>query len=362
MQIIDSKIKNKKTILALGAESAGNFCIFHKNKIYLSKPFGDLLKDKNFSSFQKAISAELKKNEIIPNVILTDLHPDYKTTILGQKLAKKFKSKHFSIQHHLAHIFSAIGERVSFENKIIPKKIIGVACDGTGYGFDENIWGGEIFKIDLPNKKFERIGHLENQIMPGGDLSVQEPARMLIGILTKFMEKEEIYLKIKKYYSKRDFEVLYNQIDQKFNCQKTSSVGRILDAISLMLGFCKNERKSKHGPAYLLEKNSTQPYQIKPVIKDSILLTSPIFEYLEKNLKKDRKRLAATAQKYIADGLIKIIGKNQSVYFAGGISNIKIISNQFKKNKFIGNEKIPRGDAGISFGQIFFYLLTNPRN
>ena len=362
MQTISSKIENKKTILALGAESAGNFCIFHRNKIYLSESFGDLLENKNFSSFQKAINTELKKNGIIPNIVLTDLHPDYKTTTLGQRLAKKFKAKHLPIQHHLAHIFSAVGENVIFEDKKTPKSIIGIACDGTGYGLDEDIWGGEIFKIDLTNKKFKRIGHLENQIMPGGDLAIREPARMLMGILTRFMEKEEVYLKIKKYYSKRDFEVIYNQINQEFNCQKTSSVGRILDATSLMLGFCKNERKSKHGPIYLLEKNSTQPYHLKPVIKNNILLTSPLFEYLEKNLKKDRKRLAATAQKYIANGLIEIIGKNEPVYFAGGISNIKIISDQFEKNKFIGNKKIPRGDAGISFGQISFYLLTNPRN
>jgi hydrogenase maturation protein HypF len=375
---IQLKIKFKKEILALGAESAGSFSFFHKNKIYFSKNFGDLLDEKNFLEFENSLFDFLKKNQIKPKVILTDLHPLYKSTLLGEKLAKKLKILHFKIQHHLAHIFSAFGEKLFLKEKIkkIPKRInlIGIATDGTGYGFDGKIWGGEVFKFKKENKKIEieRIGHLENQTLLGGELAIKEPARMLISIFSKFMKKEKIYRFIGKYYSKNQFEALFNQLNQNFNCYETSSTGRILDAVSVLLGFSKNQRLYKHSPIELLEKNSKNlPYKIKPKLKKEeskmILMSTPLFQYLVKNLEKDKKRLAATAQFYIAQGLWKIVknylknGKNfkENLYYGGGIANNEIISNYLKNKGFYVSEIIPRGDPGISFGQCIYYLLTN---
>ncbi len=363
------------SILALGAESAGNFSVFSRNKIYHSQDFGDLLEKKNFQKFKKTALQYLKQNKIRPNVVLSDLHLLFKTTLWANELTQKFKAKHVKIQHHLAHIFSAIGEKIICDSKfIIPNSFIGIACDGTGYGLDGKIWGGEVLKISnlksqISNLQITRFGYLENQILIGGDLAVREPARMLISVLNKFLSKEKIYNFVKKYYSRNQFELLYNQFQQNFNCHETSSTGRILDAVSVLLGFSKNERNYKHEPIDLLEKNSTKPYKIKPEIKTLnnvlCLLTTPLFEYLIKNLSKDKKRLAATSQLYIAKGLYKISQKanlKSQIYFAGGIANNKIISFYLEPKGVYTNQKIPRGDAGISFGQIIYYLLANPRN
>jgi hydrogenase maturation protein HypF len=424
-----SRGQNYKTILALGAESAGSFSVFSslsfrtkrsgernplkpnnpaykgflaslrndKNKklcgeIYLSDDFGDLLDDKNYKKFQKAVLTFLKKNKIKPDIILTDLHPLYKTTIWGAELAKKYKAEHVQVQHHLAHIFSAIGEKTMHNTLYkIPDTFYGIALDGTGYGLDGKIWGGEIFKISPLIKGargINRIGHLENQTMIGGDLAVKGPARILISILNKFMSKDGIFKRVKKYYSKNQFELLYNQLQNNFNCQETSSAGRILDAVSILLGFSKNERNYKHEPIDLLEKNSTVPYNnLKPKIakiynKESRtclpvgkvinyeLCSTYLFEYLIKNINKDKKRLAATAQLYIAEGLYEIIKKNHNSkfmihdsYLAGGLANNKIILAYFKSKNKKNNpvkpkfNRVPRGDAGISFGQIIYYLL-----
>ncbi|TAK95520.1 hypothetical protein EPO05_03985 [Patescibacteria group bacterium] len=215
---------------------------------------------------------------------------------------------------------------------------------------------------------------MENQLMIGGDLAVKEPARMLISILSKFLSKDEAYKYIKKFYPHNQFELLYNQLKQNFNCQETSSTGRVIDAISILLGFAKNERNYKHEPAILLERNSTKPYtDLKPVIGKSYelkdisyeLLTTPLFEYLLKNISEDKKRLAATAQLYIAQGLYEITRKLQTkrseLYLSGGIANNKIISEYLISKGAIVNQKIPRGDAGISLGQIFYHL-ANPWN
>jgi len=372
---LEIKFKNKISILAIGPESAGNFSVFQSEKIYFSDDFGDLLDDKNFADFQKAVLYFLQKNKIRPKVILTDLHPLYKTTVWGAELAKKFKAKQVQIQHHLAHIFSAYGESLlkNICPVTSPSEFYGIACDGTGYGLDRKIWGGEIFRIKIAKlkiKNIERVGHLENQVLIGGDLAIKEPARMLISVLRKFLDKKAVYNFVKKIYSRNQFELLYNQLQQNFNCQETSSAGRILDAVSVLLGFSGNKRNYKHESIDLLEKNSSRPYKILPKIKKIAdgyqLLTIPLFEYLIKNLGKDKQRLAATAQLYIAKGLYQIIFNIQypisNIYFGGGMANNKIISSYLESKGVITNKEIPRGDAGLSFGQIIFYLLTNPRN
>ena len=284
MQFFETKFNNKKTILALGAESAGNFCIFNKGILHFSDDFGDLLDDTNFRKYTHDLNEFLKKNKIKPEIILTDLHPLYKTTALGKELAKKFKAKHIHIQHHIAHIFSAIGDKILCDTRyVIRDTSFGIALDGTGYGTDGKIWGGEIFKVcrdRIPTEgsdpfSIERIGHLENQTMIGGDLAIREPARMLISILSKFLSKKEIYkilqnvssqhgrrmvIHRKEFYTKSEFDILYSQLLQNFNCQETSSTGRVLDAVSILLGFCGNKRNYKHEPIDLLERNSTRPY------------------------------------------------------------------------------------------------------
>lgn len=397
------KIAKKMSILALGAESAGNFCLYHNGKIYHSPDFGDLLEEINWVKFKKSLQKELKIANFKPKIILSDLHPDFRTTIIAKELAKKYKAEYFPVQHHIAHIFSAIGDKIIQNTKYkILSTIYAIACDGTGLGMDGKIWGGEVFRISnfefrILNKKsnhkknIERIGHLENQMLIGGDLAICEPARMLISILLKVksqkskvkittqkskQKKDSIFQFVKKYYTRNEFELIYNQLQQNFNCQETSSTGRILDAVSILLGFCGNVRNYKHEPIDMLEKNSGKPYaNIKPeTIYDKkeqayILLTTPLFKYLIKNIKKDKRRLAATAQFYIAQGLYKIIQNIHDTsymipdtYFSGGMANNKIISTYLKSKGVYTNKKIPRGDAGISFGQVIYYLLANPRN
>lgn len=372
MKTYKINITTPHTILSLGPESAGNFSVYVNGTVYSSEDYGDLLDDARFAQFQKAVLDFLTKEKIRPDVILTDLHPLYKTTAWGEELARKFKAIHKHIQHHYAHIFSAIGEEY-IHNQKPPSHFYGITLDGTGYGTDERIWGGEIFEITKNTAKkytIKRIGQLENQTMIGGDLTIREPARMLISLLAKVKsDKNFVYSYVKKYYDQNHFELLWNQLQQNFNCQETSSTGRILDATSVLLGFAQNKRGYKHEPTILLEQNTDLPYKnLRPYITQSdggsfLLSTTALFDYLTKNIHKDKKRLSATAQLYIAHGLHEIIKKHdvsKHVYLSGGISTNKIISNYFAFTKMLQNEKstVARGDSGLSFGQIMYHLLT----
>lgn len=367
--IIKTPFAAKKQILALGADSEGVFSFYKNGEIFISENFGDLGDENNFSNYKKEIKKTLFN--LKPDFILADLHPLYNSTLFGSELKEKFSAPVIGIQHHIAHIFSAYGEHIIGEKRAAPEiNFIGAACDGTGYGLDGKIWGGEVFKIKSQKSKVKiiRIGHLENQTLIGGSLAVKEPARMLISILAKFLEKEKIYRYIKKHYSKNQFELLYSQLRQNFNCQETSSTARVLDAVSILLGFCKNQRNFKHEAVFFLEKNSGIPFSdLRPRIytdKNGIYLlsTSALFKYLIKNIRENKKRLAATGQLYIAEGIWKILEKTGDsgktpIFFSGGMSNNKIFSSYLEKKRVITNKIIPRGDAGLSFGQIIYYLF-----
>jgi len=361
-------------LLAMGAESAGGCAFFDGKKIIFLKNFGDLLVLKNYERFKKEILKILRSKK--PKTILGDLHPFYKPTLLGKEIANKLKIDFFPIQHHLAHIFASLGEDIIKKRKILKKNFIGVACDGTGYGLDGKIWGGEVFKFEYIKSCFKpiRIGHLENQILIGGDAAVKEPARVAISILSKFLKKKLIYKFVKKFYTPNQFELIWNQLNQNFNCQETSSTGRVLDAVSVILGFCKNKREFKHQPTLLLEKHSLSGfYKISPSVvfdkkeKNYILLTTSLFKYLISNLhKQKREKLATISQCYIAEGFRKIAFKfkkeAKNFYLSGGLSYNKIISSYLSQKGFFLTNTISRGDEGISIGQIFYFLLTNSGN
>ncbi|MCK5084303.1 MAG: hypothetical protein KAQ64_01475 [Candidatus Pacebacteria bacterium] len=399
-EILNFPIKKKICILSLGAESVGRFCFYDNGKIYISENFGDILDVKNLANFNKAILKQIETKK--PNIILTDFHPFYNSTVFGSELSKKLKIPHIQVQHHIAHIFSTVGDniiriknqesRIKNLSLVIPKEFYGIASDGTGFGFDRNIWGGEVFQVKNEKRKtkstslvINRISSLEEQTMIGGDLAVKEPARMLISILSKFLPKEKVYENVKKFYTENEFELLYNQLQQNFNCQKTTSTGRILDAVSVLLGFADNKRDFKHEATKLLEENSTLPYKdyelrIKNYKSRKIINTTYLFEYLLKNIHKDKKRLAATAQECIARGFYEIIrrcaketrfpiGNRVSdipdsrfqipdSFLAGGMANNKIISSYLENKDVYTSKKIPRGDEGIAFGQIVFYILN----
>jgi len=374
--LIDKDFK----ILALGPESAGNFCVYNKGKIFYKKNLGDLIEEQAFENYKKILFEFLEKNSFIPDIICVDLHPEYKTSKLGEELVGKYDAKLEKVQHHIAHVYSVLFDHTILASMPTPSlpKIIGIAADGTGYGLNGKIWGGEVFLISQNQKekskdKIKRIGHLENQLLCGGDLSIKEPARMLLSILLKIKPANEINSIFSEFYTEQEFNTLVKMCEQKFNSVETSSTGRILDAASVLLGFCKNERKYKHEPVDLLEKNSAEPFDLNPKItekqkdikteKQYILETTHLFEWLFDNLGKDKGRLAATVQQYLIEGLIQIAKKadsNLPIYFGGGMANNKIMSQIAKNNGVIMSENVERGDYSLSLGQMM-YCLRNEK-
>ena len=183
---------------------------------------------------------------ISPEIIVCDLHPSMYTTRLAYTMADEHKWNFIQVQHHHAHIASLIAEHG------IDEQIVGIACDGIGYGDDGGAWGGEVMICDGYHN--ERFGHLIEQPMVGGDLAAFYPLRMVAGILYKCAEDLEDYL----YSNANQFPSGKNEIKSIIEQMRigkvpfTSSTGRILDAVSALLGVCY-DRSYEGEPAMLLE-------------------------------------------------------------------------------------------------------------
>ena len=270
--------------------------------------------------------------------------------MFAYELAERYNAKLIQIQHHQAHVAS-----VAAEHNI--NDYIGIAMDGLGFGTDGILWGGEIFSVQKEST-FTHIGHLEEQPQLGGDSATIYPKKMLFGILSKILTEKEL-LKL-RLFNEKESKIYLKILNNNFNLQYTTSTGRILDAVSALLGFC-DERTYDGRPAMMLESMATMPLNFEPIFSQKqgkkILMTTPLFKFLLRN-KEDKRKLAATAQMYIARGLYKIAKtaskkKNIPIVFSGGVAYNRMISGFMLQHDVIVNKELPAGDGGICYGQAY---------
>ncbi|GIU72758.1 MAG: carbamoyltransferase HypF [Candidatus Nitrosocaldaceae archaeon] len=353
------KKPSKKSILALGAHLNVSVSLLINNKIFVSQHIGNIDSLETYKYLNYTIDWLCKLTKTKPDIIVHDLHPTLPTTNLAYKLAEKFEAKTIAIQHHYAHLATLQAEN--------DKDMIGIICDGFGYGEDGNAWGGEIF---IANKDgYKRVGHLMEQPMIGGDLASYYPLRMIIGILND-IDGIEDYLYNKSFTlpnGRRELDIILKNVNRVK--MKTTSTGRILDAISFLLDIAY-ERTYEGEPALKLEStaiNGQDILNLEPRIKDNILDTKYLLEEIFYNRHKYKKKdLAYSAHTYIAKGLADIAITNAKKYdiknigFSGGVAYNEIITSiiaeEIEKHNLtlILNESIPPGDGGLSIGQAFY--------
>jgi hydrogenase maturation protein HypF len=336
--------KGGKTILAMGAEMNNTSCITKPDgRAILSQHMGNTANVNSFERYKETIETFLRFTDSTPDVIVTDLHPTYNTSVHGAFLSEQFSIPLEKVQHHRAHAYS-----VALEHGL--DDFVAIIADGLGYGEDGTIWGGEIFHND------ERVGHLEQHLQLGGDSATRHPAKMLFSILRNFLSLDEVAPYIQNFYAPGALALLDKQWTDKFNAPLTSSCGRVLDAAAFLLGFC-DERTYDGRPAMLLEANSFGPLKLEPIIKDNVLMTTPLFEFLVRNMDKDKKRLAATVQRYLAEGLYEIAKQyNKPIVWSGGCAYNTLMTGFMLEQGVLTNREVPPGDGGISFGQVAYYL------
>jgi hydrogenase maturation protein HypF len=245
------------------------------------------------------------------------------------------------------------------------EEIVGVVCDGYGYGQDCTAWGGEVLYCN--REGFKREGHLEAQPIVGGDLATYYPLRMAAGILHKKLDVTEWLTSMSEKFphGKKEVELILKQLD-KGSVPETTSCGRVLDAVSALLGICY-ERTYEGEPAMKLESvalKGKDKLNLSPRLNENVLDTTLLVHEIFNNRDKvSVADLACSAQSYLAKGLAQLVVevaeglKVKHVGFSGGVAYNEHIAAAMRKTvknaglKFLVHNKIPAGDGGTSFGQ-----------
>ena len=217
-------------LLAAGAELKNTFCITNENYAFMSHHIGDLSNFETLQSFEQGIAHFEKLFRVKPEAIAYDMHPNYLATRYALERAERENLPTFNIQHHHAHVASVMAENgLSGE-----EKVIGVAFDGTGYGDDGNIWGGEFLIANYAG--YERVAHLPYFPLAGGDAATKHPSRTALGLLYELNIDWNEYLPPLQDLCSEERMALRIQLERKLNTPMTSSMGRFFDAAAALAG------------------------------------------------------------------------------------------------------------------------------
>lgn len=353
-----------KTVVALGGEENVTPVLFLGDKAYPAQYVGNTRSPENLDFLESSLNRLMNltgAGEV--EAVISDLHPGFQTTGLAQELAVAMDAEFLQVQHHEAHIASVAAERCMEEG-------IGIALDGYGYGRRGEAWGGEVFHFS--EEGYTRVGSLKDFPLIGGDAAVKRPLRLAAGLLSGRLGEEELRKTLLPLgMSEREFRVISGQLEKGINLPPTTSFGRALDAISALLGLCR-ERTYEGEPAMKLESFATQgrhkleiPVEIegegsrRVFYADAVLQSC--YHYLEEG---ERKRdIAASAQKALARGMAEMAARKaleeglESVLLSGGVAYNQAIVKTIEEDlhvkglKLHTNQKVAPGDNGLGLGQ-----------
>lgn len=352
------EIETEDSIFAAGGDMKNNFCIVRKGNAYMSQYIGDLQESANIDFFKESIKKMEKFLDIYPKTAVCDAHPGY----FSSEFTDKNFTDNFKVYHHYAHIGSVIAEHK------LKGKVLGFSFDGTGYGEDGKIWGGEI--VSYNKKKFKRLAHFDYFKLPGGDICTKEIWRIGLSLLHKY---DLLYL-MPEQFKQFDYKPVLAMLDNNINSPETSSLGRLFDAFASLIGI-KYENTFEAEAAIAMESLISKDNKIKDfytfkISKDKINIEKMIYELMidiKKNLPK--KIISIKIHNTICEIMLKYVLKyceneKVSIALSGGVfQNIYILENISKRLlkkcglKVFFNEKVPINDGGIALGQAYIGAL-----
>jgi len=347
-------------IWAAGAELVNSFCLGRGRQAILSQYIGDLKNLATFNFYCESIERFEQMFRLKPSLIVCDLHPDYLSSKYASKRAKALDLPLIKVQHHHAHIASAMAEHG------LDQAVIGISCDGVGMGDDGKIWGGELLYCDL--NRYERLSHFEYVPMPGGDKASREPWRMALAYLYQTFGNQvpEMDIPGLSHIPSGDKHLLMQAIKKGFNCPLTSSAGRLFDAVAAIIGICSQSKFHAEAPMRLeaiidpdekgaYEAEITDVISWKPVIR-------AIVEDLHNNV--SNSKISARFHNTFVNVMLlnankfSLERKVKKVILSGGTFQNRYLTEQLlKRGKNLGleiylQEKIPMNDQGIALGQL----------
>jgi hydrogenase maturation protein HypF len=351
------KIETDREIIALGSEQKSSICASINGYAYLSQYLGDLEDLSCFENFKSVLKHFRSLFDINPALLIHDMHPGYISTIY----AKDQGIGRIEVQHHHAHMVSCMAEHS------ISDTVIGVIFDGTGYGFDGAVWGGEFF---IGNRSsFKRAGHLEYVNIQGGEMSIKEPWRLAASYLHALEYDPSEVLKT---VEKEKIKAVGQALNLGFNCFLSSSIGRLFDAVAALCGIRNTITYDGQAAIELentIDEETEESYKWSIEEKEVVLKLQykDIVEGLLVDLQNNERvsKISAKFHNSLAEASCDLVcrlrereGINKVVLSGGVFENQYLLKNMYKilMNKgfqVFFNKQIPINDGGISFGQLY---------
>jgi hydrogenase maturation protein HypF len=355
-----------RPILAVGADLKNSITLVVDGQAFMSQHIGDLAHYESLRAFQETIQDLISMYEVRPEELLVvhDSHPQYFSTSHALTLDV---TQRLAVQHHRAHIASVLAERGEWE-----KRVVGVSFDGTGYGDDGGIWGGEIFVGSIKDG-FDRIAHLRTAALPGGDAAAEYPVQAAAGFLAQVDDLPNLTA------PPFNFPQRYSQavylVQKNVRTFPTTSVGRLFDAAAALLGFTREVTFEGQAAVWLEQLAAsvpmTEPYPF-PYLEQELDFR-PLLESIVRDRIRGRSlaEIARAFQLGLARGLrdaVLSVCKSYDldhVVLSGGVFQNELLLKDMKALlqdehlEIWTNHSVPPNDGGISLGQAALAAFTD---
>jgi hydrogenase maturation protein HypF len=355
--------------LACGGELKNTFCLARDRHAFMSHHIGDMENYETLRSFREGIEHYSRLFDVSPELVAYDLHPEYLSTKYARELEETGLPA-VGVQHHHAHVASCLADN----ERSADERVIGVTLDGTGYGTDGAVWGGEFFEGSL-NRGFTRLAHLEYAPLPGGSAAIRQPWRMALAQLISLYGEEDtlkLPLAVVQQAGERSVMLIARLVEHKLNTPPTSSAGRLFDAVAALTGVPGTERTTYEGQAAVeLElaaggpADRGYPFRLRPKDQGWIVETGEIIHEVVEDLLAGRatgeisSRFHRTMAEVVAAGCEKIRGAGGTTAVAlsgGSFQNMLLLQQVIKLLEGKGfqvyrHRRVPANDGGLALGQ-----------
>jgi hydrogenase maturation protein HypF len=360
---VQSGIQNPKSeiILAVGAHLKNTVALAVGQNVFLSQHIGDLETEPADQAFRRVIADLEKLYEAQPDIVAADLHPDYLST---KYAVERQPPQIIQVQHHVAHVLSCIAENE------IKLPALGVAWDGTGYGPDATIWGGEYFHVT--NESVERLACMRPFRLPGSHAAVKEPRRAALGLLFELFGDlvfDRTDLPSVAAFSEAELPLLKTMLNRGLNSPKTSSVGRLFDAVASLTNLRQQmqfEGQAAMDLEFALDGFVTDRFYPLPMVTRHSLCILDWSEMV-KTILSDIKRgvaiqeISAKFHNALAEVVVEVarrFGQHRVALSGGSFQNRYLttrIVTRLRAEKFqpYWHQRVPTNDGGIALGQVF---------
>ncbi|MFP3870275.1 MAG: carbamoyltransferase HypF [Syntrophobacteria bacterium] len=347
-------------VLALGGGLKGAICLIRENRAFVSQHLGDLENLETLEFLEETVRHLRRILEVTPRLVVHDMHPDYLTTRLA---AAQDELPTLAVQHHHAHVVSCMAEHG------LEGKVLGLALDGTGYGEDGCVWGGELLAAD--ERSYQRLGHLAYVPMPGGTAAIKEPWRMAVAYLwATFGEAifDDAHL-LRHGWDRQGINLLVQMLKRQLNSPLTSSCGRLFDAVAALVGL--RDRVTFEGQAAIELEQCLEPgsgkyhYVLTEAAGRVILDSTAIFAQVAEDVAAGKPagvisgKFHETLVAMFTESCLHLsrgFGINRVVCSGGVFQNVYLLEHLERRLASSGlrvytPQRVPCNDAGISLGQ-----------